>query len=153
MPSNQAKSRLRLRDMRDLSMLVGECRALGGDGIRWRQHLVIQIRQLLDADMAFMTLPLRMLQVLACLLEGLTVKEAAKKLGISAHTVQEYVKRLYKRTGTTNRAELAKFYRPFASNILELTLEDSLLYQKKLDQAIREPWPAKPGPACEQQTV
>ncbi len=54
MPRNQERSRLRLRDMRDLSMLVGECRALGGDGIRWRQLLVTRIRKLLDADMAYL---------------------------------------------------------------------------------------------------
>ncbi len=54
-------------------------------------------------DSAFITLPPRLLQVLACLLEGATVKEVAKKLGISAHTVQEHVKRLYKRSGTCNR--------------------------------------------------
>jgi len=34
-------------------MLMGECRALGGDGIRWRQLLVTRIRKLFDADMAY----------------------------------------------------------------------------------------------------
>jgi len=43
-------------------------------------------------DSAFITLPPRLLQVLACLLEGATVKEVAKKIGISAHTVQEHVR-------------------------------------------------------------
>jgi len=59
MPRNQ-KNRIRLHDARDLYLLVGECRALGGDGIGWRQHLVSRSRELLDADGAcFMDLNLR----------------------------------------------------------------------------------------------
>jgi len=95
-------------------------------------------------DSAFMTLPPRMLQVLACLLGGSTVKEAAKMLDISAHTVQEHVKRLYQRTGSSNRAELAEFYRPVASSILEMGLEDMPNHQQRLQKAMRKPWPTGP---------
>jgi len=98
-------------------------------------------------DSAFMTLPPRLIQVLACLLDGSTVKETAKNLEISAHTVQEHVKRLYERSGTSNRAELAKFYRPFALGIQEMTLEDPLFHQRQLiNEALRQPWPTLPGP-------
>jgi len=96
-------------------------------------------------DSAFMTLPPRMLQVLACLLGGSTVKEAATMLDISPHTVQEHVKRLYKRSGTKNRAELADFYRHVAPRILEMTLEDPPDHQKQLNEAIRKPWPVEPN--------
>lgn len=40
------------------------------------------------------TLPLRQLQVLQCIADGLTDEQTARKLGISVHTVHEHIRRL-----------------------------------------------------------
>ena len=49
----------------------------------------------------------RQRQVLALLLRGETQKEIAARLGLSPHTVHDYVRDLYTSLGVTNRAELA----------------------------------------------
>lgn len=67
--------------------------------------------------------PKRMLQVVACLLAGSTAKETAQILEVSVHTVQEHIKRLYKRTGTTNRAELAEHFRDDAPQLIDTPLD------------------------------
>jgi DNA-binding NarL/FixJ family response regulator len=51
-------------------------------------------------------LPPRVGQVLRCLLEGDSDKQAAARLGISAHTVNEYVKTIFNHFGVQSRAEL-----------------------------------------------
>lgn len=51
-------------------------------------------------------LPPRLRQTLAALLEGDSEKEAALRLGLSRHTVHEYVAELYRRFGVHSRAEL-----------------------------------------------
>jgi hypothetical protein len=70
-----------------------------------------------------------MLQVLSCLLAGNTAKEAAALLDISIHTVQEHTKRLYKRTDTSNRAELAEFFHKVAPLLIETPLNEYPDYQ------------------------
>jgi DNA-binding CsgD family transcriptional regulator len=51
-------------------------------------------------------LPPRVRQVLRCFLEGDTEKDAAVRLGISTHTVNDYTKRIYRHFGVTSRVEL-----------------------------------------------
>lgn len=51
-------------------------------------------------------LPPRLRQVLACLAEGDGEQQVARRLGISAHTVHEHVKRLHRRFGVSTRGEL-----------------------------------------------
>jgi DNA-binding CsgD family transcriptional regulator len=43
---------------------------------------------------------------LACLAEGDSEQQVALRLGISAHTVHEHVKRLHRRFGVSSRGEL-----------------------------------------------
>jgi DNA-binding CsgD family transcriptional regulator len=52
------------------------------------------------------TLPPRQREALACLLEGHTEKRAAQRLGVSPHTMHNYVKALYVAFGVSSRAEL-----------------------------------------------
>lgn len=52
------------------------------------------------------TLPPRLRQVLAGLLEGDSEKIIARRLGLSPHTVHEHVKRLHRRFNVQSRAEL-----------------------------------------------
>jgi DNA-binding CsgD family transcriptional regulator len=51
-------------------------------------------------------LPPRLRQVLACLLEGDGEKQVASHLGLSKHTIHEYLKRLHERFGVSSRGEL-----------------------------------------------
>lgn len=51
-------------------------------------------------------LPPRLRDTLRALAAGLSEKEVAARLGISAHTVHEYTKALYRRFGVSSRAEL-----------------------------------------------
>jgi DNA-binding CsgD family transcriptional regulator len=44
--------------------------------------------------------------VVTLLLEGLTTVDMANRLGISAHTVRDHLKRLYRKTGARSRSEL-----------------------------------------------
>ena len=55
-------------------------------------------------------LPPRLRQTLDCLLDGDSEKQVAARLGLSRHTVHEYVKALYRRLGITTRAELMVRY-------------------------------------------
>lgn len=52
------------------------------------------------------TLPPRLRQVLVCLMEGDSEQQVARRLGISAHTVHEHVKRLHRRFDVSSRGEL-----------------------------------------------
>jgi DNA-binding NarL/FixJ family response regulator len=51
-------------------------------------------------------LPHRLQQVLACLLQGDGEKQIARRLGISRHTVNRHVQRLYRRFNVHSRGEL-----------------------------------------------
>jgi DNA-binding CsgD family transcriptional regulator len=52
------------------------------------------------------TLPPRLRQVLRCLLEGDSEKQAAARLALNAHTLHEHVKRLHRHFGVSSRGEL-----------------------------------------------
>ena len=43
---------------------------------------------------------------------GATAKEIAKLLGISAHTVRQHLKEVYRRLGVANRIELSRWFDP-----------------------------------------
>jgi DNA-binding CsgD family transcriptional regulator len=60
----------------------------------------------LEVGGAFDQLPPRVRQTLDCLLEGDSEKLVAARLGLSQHTVHQYVKDLYRRLGVSSRAEL-----------------------------------------------
>ena len=51
-------------------------------------------------------LPPRLRATLQCLLEGDSEKQAALRLGLSRHTIHQYVKDLHRRLGVASRAEL-----------------------------------------------
>lgn len=97
------------------------------------------------ADSAFMNLPKRMLQILSCMLAGHTAKETATQLEISMHTVQEHIKRLYKRCGATNRAELATQFRDIAPILLAVPLEEIPNPLQRIKEFTHKPWPRQPG--------
>lgn len=59
-----------------------------------------------DTDDGREPLPPRLQQVLACLLQGDSEKQAAARLGLSQHTVNRHVQRLYRRYGVRSRSEL-----------------------------------------------
>lgn len=65
-------------------------------------------RQLLlpGAETGGPALPPRLRQVLACLLQGDGEKQIAIRLGISRHTVNRHVQRLYRQFGVQSRGEL-----------------------------------------------
>lgn len=48
----------------------------------------------------------RQRETLACLLEGVSEKQVAARLGISGFTTHQYVKSLYRRSSVSSRAEL-----------------------------------------------
>jgi DNA-binding CsgD family transcriptional regulator len=52
----------------------------------------------------------RLTETLDCLLEGDSEKQVAVRLGLSRHTVHQYVKALYRRLGVNTRAELLALY-------------------------------------------
>jgi DNA-binding CsgD family transcriptional regulator len=54
----------------------------------------------------FLALPPRLRQTLQCLIEGDGEKQAALRLGLSRHTLHDYVKEIYRRLGVSGRAEL-----------------------------------------------
>jgi DNA-binding CsgD family transcriptional regulator len=54
----------------------------------------------------FAALSPRLRQTLECLLEGDSEKQVAARLGLSRHTVHQYVTDLYRRLGVSSRAEL-----------------------------------------------
>ena len=86
----------------------------------------------------FVKYPKRMLQVLSCLLAGNTAKETAALLNISIHTVQEHTKRLYKRTDTSNRAELAEFFHNVAPLLIETPLHEYPDHSQSQNGTIRD---------------
>src|SRR5262249_11236518 len=57
-------------------------------------------------------LPSRFRQVLVCLLQGDSEKQVAGRLGLSPHTIHEYLKRLHERFGVCSRGELLARCRP-----------------------------------------
>ena len=73
------------------------------------QTLVVQpatTDQLLPAIAAWYDLTPRQLDVLNLLLQGHPVKQIARRLGLSPHTIEDYLKTLYRKTGTNSHQEL-----------------------------------------------
>jgi DNA-binding NarL/FixJ family response regulator len=54
-------------------------------------------------------LPPRLRQIMDCLLEGDGEKQVALHLGLSRHTVHDYIKDLYRRLGVCSRGEFMAF--------------------------------------------
>jgi hypothetical protein len=76
-------------------------------GRLWKKDALKQVR---DPNSE---LPPRLAQTLAALQAGCSEKEVSNRLGISPHTVHNYVKALHQRFGVTSRGELlAKMPRP-----------------------------------------
>ena len=61
---------------------------------------------LIDPRSNLAGLPPSLRRTLECLLEGDSEGQAALRLGLSRHTIHEYVTKLYRRFGVTSRAEL-----------------------------------------------
>ncbi|QDT68803.1 DNA-binding transcriptional activator UhpA [Planctomycetes bacterium MalM25] len=97
------------------------------------------------SESALMLLPKRMLEVLSCLMQGRTVKQTAELLGISEHTVHEHTKRLYKRSGASNRAELIARYYDLGPLLQEMPADDLCEHLERLKHATQAPWPRQPG--------
>ena len=93
---------LRAADVRAVFRLVGECRELGDDPVLWRRHLLVGLTRLtgggfgVAAEIGDGTQPL----------EGDTDKQAAARLGLTRHTVNQYAKLLFRHFGVRSRAEL-----------------------------------------------
>ena len=64
------------------------------------------IDQLLPAIAAWHEFTPRQLDVLHLLLQGHPVKQIARRLGLSPHTVEDHLKTLYRKTGTNSQQEL-----------------------------------------------
>jgi FixJ family two-component response regulator len=64
------------------------------------------------ANEKILNLSPRQRQVLSFLLAGDSLKEVAQKLELSAHTVGDYVKQIYKHFAVSSRAELAALFIP-----------------------------------------
>jgi DNA-binding CsgD family transcriptional regulator len=62
--------------------------------------------QLLPAIAAWYDLTPRQRDVLHLLLQGHPVKQIARRLGLSPHTIEDYLKALYRKTGTNSHQEL-----------------------------------------------
>lgn len=62
--------------------------------------------QLLPAIAAWHSLTPRQLEVLHLLVQGHPVKQIARHLGLSPHTIEDYLKALYRKTGTNSHQQL-----------------------------------------------
>ncbi len=105
----------------------------------WVELRILQPDELVRVENSVFTkYPRRMLQVLACLLAGNTAKETAALLDISIHTVQEHTKRLYKRTDTSNRAELAECFHSVAPLLVATPLSEYPDYHQTQNGILRD---------------
>jgi len=64
-------------------------------------------------EMSVLEFPRRLREVLICLMEGDGEKQIAARLGVSPHTVHDYVKELYRRFGAAGRGKLLAQARPY----------------------------------------
>ena len=71
-------------------------------------------KSLASSGPSIMDLAPRLRQVLLCLLRGASEKQVALRLGISRHTVHDYVKSLHQRFGVSSRGELLSKCQPLA---------------------------------------
>lgn len=65
-------------------------------------------------------------EILAQLPNGATYQAIARRLGLSPHTVDTYIRRLRSKTGTTNRTQLAVLatqlgYSSYAPSVIAIT--------------------------------
>jgi DNA-binding CsgD family transcriptional regulator len=101
--------------------LVTINKAFGGKKFTARQRKQLQLLHaeltlLFEADLTLERaptkpldrLPARLRQVLEFLFEGATEKQIAFRMGLSRHTVHDYVKSLHRRLGVHSRAELIR---------------------------------------------
>ena len=70
-------------------------------------------------------IPPRLREVLACLMQGDSEKQAALRLNISQHTLHDYVKQLHQRCGVQNRGQLLARCRPFWRELSQPPDEES----------------------------
>jgi len=77
-----------------------------GDRERALVHAVCAECTFLREPGPLASLPPRLREVLRLLTQGLSEKQIAGDLGLSAHTVHDYVKALHRRLGVQNRGEL-----------------------------------------------
>lgn len=76
------------------------------ESLGWMHHLVTSV----EASQHVLSLSPRERQVVVLLIEGDSRKDVATKLGLSEHTVGDYVKEIYRKFSVNSRAELlAKF--------------------------------------------
>jgi DNA-binding NarL/FixJ family response regulator len=104
--------RLQESDICALIRLVREACELEGKPFGGRERKVLQMLQkelteIYQArDVAAPPLSRRLGQVMAALKRGLSEKEVAGELGLSKHTIHDYVKELHRRLGVSSRFEL-----------------------------------------------
>jgi len=92
---------------------VGEP-AFGQRECRMMQLFHEELGPAVERSLGLIRLAPRLRQTLVALLEGDSEKQAALRLGLSVHTVHEYVTALYRYFGVSSRAELlAHFLRRF----------------------------------------
>lgn len=96
-------------------------RAVGGKRFDGRERAILRLfvaeaNALVGATLAvdeagpFAGLGPRLRQVLDALVEGDSEKQVASRLGLSRHTVHDYVKDLYRRLGVGSRGEMLAYY-------------------------------------------
>ncbi len=78
-----------------------------GNKCAWADPVrVLRMEQLAPPNASLADLTPRAQQTLQCLLEGDSDKQAARRLGLSRYTVNQYTKRIYAHFGVSSRAEL-----------------------------------------------
>jgi DNA-binding CsgD family transcriptional regulator len=128
-------------------------RALGDKPFGDREYrlmrlLNVELAQLLGMRLARLgeptvtDLPPRQREVLVCLMNGDTERQAARKLGISPHTVHDHVKLLHGRFGVASRGELLARCRAFWPVLERLAAEADRLPMSDDDNP-----PRKGGPS------
>jgi DNA-binding CsgD family transcriptional regulator len=77
-----------------------------------RPHLVAHLHALDLANRGITPLTTRQRQLLALVADGFSNVQAARRLGISAHTVRTHLQQIYTRLGVTSRSEATALVRP-----------------------------------------
>ena len=117
---------LRLKDVRAVYRLVGECRELGDDSMTWQRRLLTELTKLVGGQvglggcegglrshskgLAPSGLPPRIHRALEGLLEGNSETQVVRRMGLSHFTVHEYVKTIYAHFEASSRAELLALF-------------------------------------------
>jgi DNA-binding CsgD family transcriptional regulator len=77
-----------------------------------RPHLVAHLHALDLANRGITPLTTRQRQLLALVADGFSNVQAARRLGISAHTVRTHLQQIYTRLGVASRSEATALVRP-----------------------------------------